>query len=190
MEMEKRAMDRTKLSLLMWPMWGLTLTAAALVASPTHSLADMGRPAKPRIDCTKPENKNKPACNPHNSSLSDEEIYNGAYWLAHQGQYREALALIGKAENKNDPRLLNITGFSTRKLGDVDGALPYYRKALAIDPNYMLAREYMGEAFVTKGDLASAREQLREIETRCGAGCGEYAKLAVAIAASEHATRS
>lgn len=181
-------MHRSNFSL---PMWGLTL-AAALVISSAPSVADLGRPAKPKIDCTKAENKHKPACNPHNSSLSDEEVYNGAYWLAHQGQYREALALIAKAANRNDPRLLNITGFSIRKLGDVDGALPYYRKALAIDPNYMLAREYMGEAFVSKGDLASAREQLREIETRCGAGCGEYAELAEAIAAFEtgHASRS
>ena len=88
-------------------------------------------------------------------------------------------------QGHEDPRILNETGFVTRKLGNVDGALPYYRKALSIDPNYTLAREYMGEAFVTKGDLASAREQLREIEKRCGTRCLEYAKLAKAISASQ-----
>jgi hypothetical protein len=53
-----------------------------------------------------------------------------------------------------------------------------------------LAREYMGEAFVTKGDLASARAQLSEIEKRRGTRCVEYAKLAEAISAFEtRATR-
>ncbi|HEX2151753.1 MAG TPA: hypothetical protein VHG31_07140 [Stellaceae bacterium] len=42
-------------------------------------------------------------------------------------------------------------------------------------------REYLGEAYVTKGDIERAREQLRAIEAICGTGCEEYEDLAKAI---------
>lgn len=163
----------------------LILAAATASIAPGPGIAHDTAPAAPRVDCSKAANKNKPACKSHHGPLSNDEIYNAAYWLAHEGQYKNALTLLDQAKGTNDPRILNETGFVTRKLGNVDGALPYYRKALSIDPNYTLAREYMGEAFVTKGDLASAREQLREIEKRCGTRCLEYAKLAEAISASQ-----
>ncbi len=165
-------------------MFGLSLIGIAALISPSPTIANDSPPPAPSIDCTKPSNKNKPACKDQHGPLTNDEIYNAAYWLAHNGQYKEALALLKQAKTPNDPRILNETGFVTRKLGDVDAALPYYRQALAINPDYTLAREYMGEAFVTKGDLASAREQLGEIEQRRGKDCAEYAKLSEAIARS------
>jgi Tfp pilus assembly protein PilF len=81
--------------------------------------------------------------------------------------------------------VLNATGFATRKLGDVDGALPYYARALEINPNYAVAREYLGEALLAKGDVASARAQLGEIERRCGKACAPYAELTKQIASYE-----
>jgi tetratricopeptide (TPR) repeat protein len=167
-----------------------TLSAAALFSA-LPAFADADEPAKPRIDCSKPANKNKPACKPnHGGWMSDDEIYNGAYWMARQGQYREALALLARAANKDDPRLLNATGYATRKLGDADAALPFYARALEINPNYTLAREYLGEAYLSKGDAVSARAQLGEIEKRCGQSCTHYAKLASEIAAFETAHAS
>ncbi len=41
--------------------------------------------------------------------------------------------------------MLNYIGYTTRKLGDVDKGLEYYHEALLLDPNYLLAREYLGE---------------------------------------------
>ena len=61
----------------------------------------------------------------------------------------------------------------------VDKGLNYYHKALALDPNYLLAREYLGESYF--GDLASARAKLTEIANRCGDRCDEYDKLEKAI---------
>ena len=43
-------------------------------------------------------------------------------------------------------------------------------------------REYLGEAYVIKGDIARAEEQLQAIERICGTGCEEYQDLAKAIA--------
>jgi tetratricopeptide (TPR) repeat protein len=155
-------------------------TAGLLVAAaPAFAVDD----DPPKIDCTKAKNKNKPACKPHHTD--DREIINGAYWLAHTGKLKESLALLATAQNRENPRYLNAMGFATRKLGDVDGALPYYARALEIEPDYVQAREYLGEAFLAKGDVAHASEQLAEIERRCGSDCVSFAALQQEIAKFE-----
>jgi tetratricopeptide (TPR) repeat protein len=154
----------------------------------TPALADFDPPQRPKIDCTKPGNQNKPACKNRHGDLGDDEIYNAAYWMARGGQYREALALVARAKNGNDPRLLLVAGFATRKLGKVEAALPFYSRALAINPDSTVAREYLGEAFLAKDDVAGARAQLGEIESRCGRTCTGYAELAqeIALYAASH----
>ncbi len=165
---------------------GLANAAAAIAAlailSPSAALADFD---PPKIDCSKPANKKKPACKPNAAPMSDDEIYNAAYWMARKGAYADALALLARAANPDDPRVLNAKGYATRKLGDVEAALPLYARALTIDPNYTRAREYLGEALLTKGDLAGARAQLQEIKIRCGSTCTGYAELVREIAAYE-----
>lgn len=169
----------------------LAVAAAALVlGAPGQALANMGGPSKPKVDCTKSANKDKPQCQKAYHEMSDDEIYNAAYWLARQGDYREALTILRFAHDPDDKRILNATGFATRKLGDVDGALVYYARALDIDPGYTRARSYLGEAYLSKGDLASAREQLAEIATRCGRTCDGFEELAQRIVAYEAARPS
>lgn len=155
----------------------------ALATAPA-ALADFDAP-KPRVDCTKKKNKTKPECQPHRAEATDDEIYNAAYWLARNGKYAEALDVLKRAKDQNAPRILNETGFATRKLGDVDSALIYYRRALAIDPNYVFARAYMGEALLAKGDMAAARRELSEIAARCGRDCTAYVHLDEKIAKAE-----
>lgn len=155
----------------------------ATVASFTPVAAINTGPSKPkpRLDCTKKANKSKPACQPgvkSPSGLNDDELYNAAYWLSRQGHYESSLALLRQVQQADVPRVLNATGYATRKLGDVDAALPYYMRALALDPNYTRAREYLGEAFLSKGDLTSAKVQLSEIAQRCGTSCSGYPELA------------
>jgi len=43
-------------------------------------------------------------------------------------------------------------------------------------------REYLGEAYLVKGDTKSAEAQLQAIKQICGTVCDEYQHLAVAIA--------
>lgn len=164
----------------------LSLAVAAAVLSASHaSLAAMDEPPpRPRVDCSDPVNKDQPACAPQSRELSDDQIYESAYWSAKKGDYEAALATAARAQNKEDPRILRVTGFATRKLGDVEGAMPYYRKALEINPGDTRTRQYLGEAFLEQGDLASARAELREIEKHCGVDCEDYQTLADAIAAS------
>lgn len=118
------------------------------------------------------------------AKMLDAELFYAGYWLAKTGRYAEALGYLTLAKDKTD-RVLTYIGFATRKLGDVDHALPFYEQALALNPDYSVARAYLGEALLTKGEPLKAKVQLAEIETRCGITCAEYADLARHIAAFE-----
>ncbi len=120
--------------------------------------------------------------------MSDDELFYAGYWLAKNGQYQEALRYLALAEKKNE-RVLTYIGFATRKLGRVDEALPLYREALALNPDYVVARAYMGEAFLTKGEPAKARDELAEIANRCGTTCPAYVDLKGHIADFEAASK-
>ena len=111
------------------------------------------------------------------SGLSDDNLYEVARDLAYNRRYQEAITVLKLAENQQDPRILNYLGYSTRKLGDVESGLTYYTAALRADPDYTLVREYMGEAFLQLGNVDKAKEQLAEIEKRCGRDCREFAML-------------
>ncbi len=121
------------------------------------------------------------ACIGEVSALSDAELFYAGYWLAKQASYAEALQYLTRAKNP-DERILTYIGFATRKLGNVDAAFAFYDRALALNPDYSVARAYLGDAFLAKGDLAHADEQLGEIAKRCGTACAEYAELAEHIA--------
>ena len=111
------------------------------------------------------------------SQLDDDNLYMVARDLVHQERYEEALTTLSFAKNSDDPRILNYLGFATRKLGRPEESLIYYEAALSVDPDYVLAREYMGEAFLQLGRIDDAREQLSEIERICGRDCAEYKLL-------------
>ena len=51
-----------------------------------------------------------------------------------------------------------------------------------MDPKYSLVREYLGEAYVIKGQIDLAKDQLSTIKTLCGnTACEEYQDLNNAI---------
>ena len=101
-------------------------------------------------------------------SLNDTQRYDAVRELAYAGAYQRAQLVIAAANAPNDPRFLNYQGFILRKQGDTDSALEFYARALAIDPNYHLARSYMGQGLYASGDIKGARAQLNEIATRGG----------------------
>jgi tetratricopeptide (TPR) repeat protein len=76
---------------------------------------------------------------------------------------------------------LNYTGYSHRKAGRLETGITYYRKALAINPDFVLAREYLGEGYVAAGRIDLAKVELAEIGKRCGVACEEYKDLSKAI---------
>jgi Flp pilus assembly protein TadD len=104
-----------------------------------------------------------------------------AYQLAKDGRYEEALALLDTLQNPNTAEALNYRGYATRKLGRTDEGIGYYLQSVKLDPQYAKVREYLGEAYVIKGRLDLAQEQLQQIKSICGISCEEYQDLAEAI---------
>lgn len=115
------------------------------------------------------------------SSLSDEDKTNYAYHLAKKGEYQAALNLLDSLKDANTPEAWNYRGYATRKLGRTDEGIGYYQRALALQPNYAKAREYLGEAWIVKGRPDLAKAQLKVIADICGQNCEEYRDLQAAI---------
>lgn len=114
--------------------------------------------------------------------LSDDELYEQGRLLAKEGEYEWALDVFSTIKNQNDPRVLNYIGYSNRKAGRLETGFSYYRKALDINPDFVLAREYYGEGLVAAGRVDLARVQLDEIAKRCGTHCEEFVDLSKVIA--------
>ncbi len=115
--------------------------------------------------------------------LPDVELYQNARMLADAGEYEWALDHLRLMTNQNDAEVLNYTGYSNRKAGRLETGISYYHRALAVNPNYVQAREYLGEAYVLAGQVDLAKAQLQEIAWRCGSDCETYRALEKAIAA-------
>src|SRR5215831_20483083 len=114
--------------------------------------------------------------------LPDEALTDYAFALIKAGRYDEALTMLDLLTNPNTPVALNYRGYATRKQGRLDEGIGYYLKSVALDPHYAQVREYLGEAYLVKGDMASATAELQAIKHICGTTCEAYEHLAVAIA--------
>jgi len=162
-----------------------TLLASPMLVASAFSAGGGGGGNNTTQKCTggKVWDKDQQKCVvPQYGQLSDDSIYEAGRDLAMAGRYGQAITVLGLAADKTDPRILNYLGYAHRKSGRIEVGLGYYQEALRIDPDYTLVREYLGEAYLQLGDVASARGQLDEIEKRCGKGCEEYAELADLIA--------
>ena len=162
------------------------LVGVSLVGASDRAVAMGSTPPPSPVDCRKRKNKKKKECRRQRSeNLNDDQVYQAGYWLARAGKYEQALTQLRKAKNQDDPRILNYIGYTTRKLGRVDEAMTYYQKALSINPDYTVARAYLGEAFLEQGKLDLAKAQLGEIEKRCGQSCVEFTTLSGQITSFE-----
>ena len=162
------------------------LLAGCLTAALTSSLAlahgDEDEPAKP--NCPKGQvfdSKSQKCLRQTSSLVPDADRTNYAYRLAKDGRYEEALALLDTLKDPNTAKALNYRGYATRKLGRTDEGIGYYLQSVNLDPQYAQVREYLGEAYVIKGRLDLAQEQLQHIKSICGSTCEEYQDLAEAI---------
>ena len=117
-----------------------------------------------------------------NGVLPDKNFADNAYALAKAGRFAEAIAVLNLMKDPNTAVALNYRGYATRRMGTVDEGISYYLKSVALDPNYAQVREYLGEAYVIKGDVPRAEAQLHAIKKICGTTCEEYQDLLVAIA--------
>jgi tetratricopeptide (TPR) repeat protein len=168
---------------------GLTLAAFSIAAADAATRPGTAPSGTSQVKkCKKGEiwNKRKKKCQKVGASLvpDDEMIWQGRE-LALAGEFDWAIDVLSAVRDKSNPEALNYLGYANRKAGRLDAGIAYYQKALAIDPNYVLVREYLGEGYVSAGKIELAKDQLNEIGKRCGTGCEEYADPAEAIAKSK-----
>jgi len=128
------------------------------------------------------DSSNKRCVKAENGVLPDKALTDYAYALVRARRYREAIDVLNLLKDPNTAVALNYRGYATRKMGKIDEGIGYYLKSVALDPHYAQVREYLGEAYLLKGDTAGAQAQLRAIKGICGTVCESYEHLAVAIA--------
>lgn len=162
----------------------LLLSASMAHALDTEDDAPPPKPSETSTQCAEnqiwdPEAERCVAA--QDSRFNDDQRFYAARELAFAGAYERALQVLAAASNPQDPRILNYTGFTLRKSGRTAEAMGYYRQALAIDPDDILARSYMGQALVDQGDIEGATAQLREIRARGGRDTWAYISLKQAL---------
>ena len=171
-----------KIQITLVAVFGLCL----IMAGP--ALADGGGGGNDKPDattCSKGQvwdSRSQKCVKAENGVLPDKELTDYAFALVRAGRYDEALAVLNLLKNPNTPIALNYRGYATRKLGRIDEGIGYYLQSIALDPHYAQVREYLGEAYLIKGDAVAANNQLQAIKQICGTVCEEYEHLAVAIA--------
>ncbi len=171
---------------------------AALIMSPLPAKAAGGDDPAPVSKPACPTMKTKNACLGQNHCFwsnsrtkcktkknrsennADDKLYLQGRALAKSGEYAKAIELL-KTADQTDPQVLNYLGYSYRKSGDLTTGIKYYKLALAIDPDFVLAREYLGEGYVKAGRIDLAKLELAAIEKICGTACEEYIDLAAVI---------
>ncbi len=97
------------------------------------------------------------------------------------GEATDALESALVADPKNRGAFIALAQAAQRE-GLSGKAIRYYREALLIEPNDVIALSGQGEAMATKGAIERARENLVRVEKLCIASCVEQTRLAAAIA--------
>jgi tetratricopeptide (TPR) repeat protein len=72
-------------------------------------------------------------------------------------------------------------GFAHQQLGNTDRAIKYFKIALEIEPNHTAALARHGLAMLNAGNVDEARQDLRRLSRKCGAGCAAHDELQRAI---------
>ena len=126
------------------------------------------------------------------SSISAGEqvikLYDKAYELVYYKKFDKSIKLLEKIAKRKDlgkkkADVYNLLGFSYRKQNkpDLDKAFDAYKVALEANPKHLGAHEYLGELYITLGNMNKANEMLLKLETLAGTNSMEYRKLKKAI---------
>ncbi len=160
----------------------LALSVAAHAAGGGSSTPP--KTTKTTTECTDGQiyDDNAKACvDADQQSFNDDQRYDAVRELAYAGEYDRAKQVIASANNPEGPRFLNYKGFISRKMGNYGDAIVFYSAALEKDPDYHLARSYMGQGLAAMGDIEGAKGQLREILARGGRETWAYVALKSAL---------
>ena len=121
------------------------------------------------------------------SAKPEDPRYTEAVKAIKAKDYAKAVPLLQDVVSRDGANAdaYNWLGYATRKNGNPTGAIPYYEKALAIDPRHKGAHEYIGEAYLALDNLPKAKEYLARLDKLCFFSCEQYRDLKKAVEAYE-----
>lgn len=166
-----------------------TLPLAIALTLPTLAFAAGGDDSTPpstteTATCTKGQvfdKKTQKCVDPSHSNLDADTLYQAVRELAYAERYDDAWKVLAAMKEGDSDRVLTYKGFITRKQGDMAGGMDFYAQAIALNPDNVLVRSYMGQAFVEQGEMELAALQLTEIRSRGGRGTWAEFSLREAI---------
>ncbi len=160
----------------------LMLPGAALAVGGNDSSAPT-----PTETTTKCENsqvwdeKSQKCIDAQSGQLDNDTLFDAARELAYAGRADDALVVLAAMTEGDSDRVLTYKGFASRKAGDLETGLAFYDQALEQNPDNILARSYLGQAYVEMNEIELASLQLDEIVARGGAGSWAETSLRKAI---------
>lgn len=135
---------------------------ARLAPDDTHAAVMLGRLFWLNNQPQKAESAFKRVLGAHPNSASALS-YLGKL-LIDQGEYREALATLGKIpDNQRSPSALAMLGMAYSQTGSLDQAISAYKEALGIDPENSEVRREYADALMRSGKLDDARQQFEQV---------------------------
>ena len=101
-----------------------------------------------------------------------------------QKRFEDAIKYLLKAneDSPNNPDILNLLGYSYRKVNDFIMAELYYNQGLKLDPTHVGINEYLGELYFQTNRLELANQRL-EVLRSCN--CEEFEELKEIIAGTK-----
>jgi Tfp pilus assembly protein PilF len=104
---------------------------------------------------------------------------------ASRKDFAAAAALLRDALAKTpaNPDYHNLYAYAVRNgpQPNMDLVFKHYNEALRLAPKHRGAHEYIGEAYLSVGNVRKAREHLTQLDRICFFGCEEYSSLKKAI---------
>ena len=96
--------------------------------------------------------------------------------LINQGKYEEAkrnlLVIVKKDEE--DAEAYNLLGYIERQLQNYILAIKFYKRALAINNDFIGAHHYIAMAYLELDDIEKAKYHLNRLDLICLFGCEDY----------------
>lgn len=166
------------------------ILAAALIFAPHLALAagsDDSEPPTPTettTECAKGEvwdEKTKACIKAEDTSLNDDQRFGAVRELAYAGRHDEALAILATMTEGETSRVMTYQGFLLRQTGQIEEGIAAYERAIALNPQNILARSYFGQLLVQMDELQLAQAQLDAIRAADGAGTWAETALVNAI---------
>lgn len=95
------------------------------------------------------------------------------------GDPNEAITDLQAALTKapEDPNILSLLGYGSRKIEKWHISRDYYQRALAVEPAHRDALEYMAELELETGNFDAARALMVRLQDACPKGCNELKLL-------------